>query len=106
MGTLTVERSIMVDAPRERVWQAVTDPEQIVKWVLPALPGAQMTRSKVTCFGVLGGTLWVGGIVTVGYFFGNIPWVKEHLDKIIWAMILVPGLLVMLGAWRARKARA
>lgn len=45
MGTLTVERSIMVDAPRERVWQAVTDPEQIVKWFLPALPGAQMTRS-------------------------------------------------------------
>ena len=67
---------------------------------------AQMTRSKFTFFDVLGGTLWVGGIVTVGYFFGNIPWVKEHLDKIIWAMILVPGLLVMLGAWRARKARA
>ena len=65
-----------------------------------------MTRSKFTFFDVLGGTLWVGGIVTVGYFFGNIPWVKEHLDKIIWAMILVPGLLVMLGAWRARKARA
>ena len=67
---------------------------------------AQMTRSKFTFFDVLGGTLWVGGIVTVGYFFGNIPWVKEHLDKIIWAMILVPGLLVLLGAWRARKARA
>ena len=65
---------------------------------------AQMTRSKFTFFDVLGGTLWVGGIVTVGYFFGNIPWVKEHLDKIIWAMILVPGLLVLLGAWRARKA--
>jgi membrane-associated protein len=67
---------------------------------------AQMTRSKFTFFDVLGGTLWVGGIVTVGYFFGNIPWVKEHLDKIIWAMILVPGLLVLLGAWRARKASA
>ena len=67
---------------------------------------AQMTRSKFTFFDVLGGTLWVGGIVTVGYFFGNIPFVKANLDKIIWAMILVPGLLVLLGAWRARKARA
>jgi membrane-associated protein len=67
---------------------------------------AQMTRSKFTFFDVLGGTLWVGGIVTVGYFFGNIPWVKEHLDKIIWAMILVPGLLLLFGAWRSRKSSA
>jgi membrane-associated protein len=65
---------------------------------------AQMTRRRFTFFDVLGGTLWVGGIVTVGYFFGNIPWVKEHLDKIIWAMILAPGLLVLVGAWRSRKA--
>jgi len=64
---------------------------------------AQMTRAKFTFFDVVGGALWVGGIVTVGYFFGNIPWVKLHLDKIIWAMIFVPGLLVGVGAWRARR---
>jgi len=63
---------------------------------------AQMTRRKFTFFDVTGGALWVGCIVSVGYFFGNIPWVKTHLDKIIWAMIFVPGILVMLGAWRAR----
>jgi len=63
---------------------------------------AQMTRSKFSLYDVAGGTLWVGGIVTVGYFFGNIPWVKEHLDKIIWAMILIPGVVVLLGAWKAR----
>lgn len=67
---------------------------------------AQMTRAKFTFFDVVGGALWVGGIVTVGYFFGNIPWVKLHLDKIIWAMIFVPGLLVGLGAWRARRKAA
>ncbi len=64
---------------------------------------AQMTRSRFTLFDVVGGTLWVGGIVTVGYFFGNIAWVKLHLDKIIWSMILVPGLLVLLGAWKSRR---
>ena len=64
---------------------------------------AQMTRRKFTFYDVTGGALWVGGIVTVGYFFGNIPWVKTHLDKIIWAMIFVPGLLVLLGSWRARQ---
>lgn len=65
---------------------------------------AHMTRAKFTLYDVLGGTLWVVGIVTVGYFFGNIPWVKLHLDKIIWAMIFVPGLLVLWGSWRARRA--
>jgi membrane-associated protein len=64
---------------------------------------AQMTRSKFTFFDVLGGTLWVAGIVTVGYFFGNIPFVKAHLDKIIWAMIFIPGLFVLFGAWKARR---
>ena len=64
---------------------------------------AQMTRARFVLFDVLGGTLWVVGIISVGYFFGNIPWVKLHLDKIIWAMILVPGLVILAGAWKSRK---
>jgi len=64
---------------------------------------AQMTRSKFSLYDVSGGALWVGSIVTIGYFFGNITWVKEHLDKIIWAMILIPGLVIMFGAWRGRR---
>src|SRR5450830_533034 len=67
---------------------------------------AQMTRRRFMFFDVIGGTLWVVGIITIGYFFGNIPWVKEHLDKIIWTMILLPGLLVLAGAWRSRRAGA
>jgi len=67
---------------------------------------SQMTRSKFTFYDVAGGALWVGGIVTAGYFFGNVPFVKAHLDKIIWAMILIPGVLVVFGAWRARRHAA
>jgi membrane-associated protein len=67
---------------------------------------AQMTRSKFTFYNVTGAALWVGGIVTIGYFFGNFPWVKANLDKIIWALILVPGVLVLLGAWRAKRKAA
>ena len=67
---------------------------------------ARMTRAKFTLYDVTGGALWVGGIITIGYFFGNIPFVKAHLDKIIWAMILLPGLLVLLGAWKARRKGA
>ena len=64
---------------------------------------ARMTRSKFTFYDVSGAVLWVGGIVTAGYLFGGIPWVKTHLDKIIWAMILVPGLVILFGAWKARR---
>jgi membrane-associated protein len=67
---------------------------------------AQMTRSKFTFFDVTGGALWVGSVTIAGYVFGNIPWVKANLDKIIWGAILIPGLLVMFGAWRARRKQA
>jgi membrane-associated protein len=67
---------------------------------------AQMTRSKFTFYDVTGALLWVGGVTMAGYLFGNIPWVKEHLDKIIWGAILLPGLLVMFGAWKARRKQA
>ena len=65
-----------------------------------------MTRSKFTFYDVTGGALWVGGITTAGYLFGNLPWVKENLDKIIWGAILIPGLIVLFGAWRARRKAA
>ena len=38
------------------------------------------------------------------YLFGNFTWVKENLSSIIWAMILVPWLLVLVGAVKARRA--
>ena len=64
---------------------------------------AQMTRTKFSFYDVTGGALWVGSMLTAGYLFGGIPWVKEHLDKIIWAMILIPGLVILFGAWRERR---
>jgi membrane-associated protein len=67
---------------------------------------AQMTRSRFTFFDVTGGVLWVGSVTMAGYLFGNIPWVKTHLDKIIWTVILFPGLVVIFGAWRARRQQA
>ena len=44
MEQLTVERSILIAAPRERVWQAVTDPAEIAQWLLPPALGAQLKR--------------------------------------------------------------
>jgi membrane-associated protein len=65
-----------------------------------------MTRRRFTFFDITGGTLWVVSLVGAGYLFGNIPWVKENLDKIIWAMILIPGVFAIFGALRARFAKS
>ena len=67
---------------------------------------AQMTRSKFSFYDVTGGVLWVVGVTLAGYFFGNIEWVKHNLEKIIWAMLLLPGLLAIFGAWKARRSAA
>ena len=64
---------------------------------------ADMNRRRFTLFNVVGAFIWVWGICTAGYLFGHIGWVKVHLDKIIWAMILIPGMLAIAGAWRAQR---
>ncbi len=68
--------------------------------------GAPLTRPQVVFFNVLGAAIWVFGIVTAGYFFGNLPWVKANLEKIIWGLILIPGLLAIFGAWKANRSSA
>jgi membrane-associated protein len=67
---------------------------------------AEMTRSKFTFYDVTGGALWICSLTLAGYLFGNLPWVQDNLSKIIWAMILIPGLIALFGAWRARRAAA
>ncbi|OYT99286.1 MAG: hypothetical protein CFE40_05315 [Burkholderiales bacterium PBB1] len=74
-----------------------------VRTFAPFVAGvAEMSRAKFTFYDVTGALLWVCGVTTAGYLFGNVPWVKEHLDKVIWSAILLPGLLVLWGGWKAR----
>ena len=76
-----------------------------IRTFVPFVAGvAEMTRHKFTMFNVVGGVIWVVGLTLAGYLFGNLPFVQTHLSKIIWALIFVPGLIAIIGAWRARKA--
>ena len=67
---------------------------------------AAMKRTTFTLYNVVGALIWVIGLTLAGYFFGNLPWVQQHLDKIIWALIIVPGLIALYGGWRARRDAA
>ena len=74
-----------------------------VRTFAPFVAGvADMSRAKFTLYNVVGAFIWVVGLTLAGYLFGNLPWVQDNLSKIIWAMILIPGLIVIGGALKAR----
>jgi len=75
-----------------------------VRTFAPFVAGiAAMDRRAFTLYNVVGAVLWVVGLGMTGYWFGNLEWVQRHLSKIIWALIIIPGLLAILGAWKARR---
>ena len=64
---------------------------------------AQMDRGRFTTYNATGGVIWVFSLTFAGVLFGNIDWVQDNLSKIIWALVLVPGLVAVVGAWKARQ---
>ena len=76
-----------------------------VRTFVPFVAGvAAMTPSRFVLFNVAGGLIWVCGLTGAGYLFGETGFVKAHLSQIIWAMIFVPGLFALWGAWRAQRS--
>jgi len=44
---------------------------------------SDMTHTRFQMFNVTGAVAWVGLLVTGGYFFGNMPLVRDHLTAIV-----------------------
>jgi len=75
-----------------------------VRTFAPFVAGvAEMSRGTFTFYNVVGATIWVFGVGLAGYWFGNLPWVKANLELLIWALILGPGLIALVGTWRAGR---
>ncbi|ANY18173.1 VTT domain-containing protein [Bordetella pseudohinzii] len=56
----------------------------VVRTFAPFVAGvAQMPQGRFQFFNISGALLWVVGLVTAGYFFGNIPIIKDHLNTIV-----------------------
>ena len=77
----------------------------IVRTYVPFVAGmAAMEAKTYTAYNVAGGVLWVASLLYVGYFFGNIPWIKGNLTLIIVGIIVV-SLVPVVWAWfKSRKA--
>jgi membrane-associated protein len=62
----------------------------IVRTFSPFVAGVgAMSYPRFLAFDVVGGILWVGICVFAGYFFGNLPVVKQNFTLVILAIILV-----------------
>jgi membrane-associated protein len=67
---------------------------------VPFVAGAsRMSYARFLMFNILGALFWVGGFVGLGYFFGNLPGVKEHFTWVLLGIIvlsLLPALVAYL----------
>lgn len=76
----------------------------IVRTFAPFVAGVgRMAWPRFAAFSAAGSLLWVGSLVTAGYLFGNIPWVKQNLTLMILAIIFISLLPGAIGYLRHRR---
>jgi len=64
----------------------------------------EMNAIRFTMFNVIGALAWVVSLTLAGYWFGNIPWIKQNLTLVILAIIGISLIPVIVGIISARRA--
>ncbi|MBK6402792.1 MAG: DedA family protein [Rhodocyclaceae bacterium] len=78
----------------------------LVRTFAPFVAGvARMTYPRYFVFDLLGGVIWVVSLTLAGYWFGNLPVVKNNLILVILAIIAISVLPIVVGGLRQRLAR-
>ena len=71
----------------------------IVRTFAPFVAGiGKMDYSQFLKYNVTGGTVWVVGLTLMGYFFGNIPLVKNNFETVIFLIIGISLLPILFEA--------
>ena len=82
----------------------------IVRTYAPFVAGlGSMPYARYLAFCAAGALVWVGSLSMAGYFFGNLPLVRNNLAAAIVAIVLIsvsPMALELLRAWRSRAPAA
>lgn len=77
----------------------------IIRTYVPFVAGiAQMPYRRFMSFSIIGAALWVGSLSYAGYFFGNIPFVKNNLSIFIISLVVLPALPALFEFIRSRSA--
>jgi len=75
----------------------------IVRTFAPFLAGVgNMHFLRFALFNIAGGVLWVSIFTLLGYFFGGVPFVQEHFEWVIIAIVVISFLPIIVGAIRTR----
>ncbi|MFT5644429.1 MAG: membrane-associated protein [Janthinobacterium sp.] len=77
----------------------------VVRTFAPFVAGiSDMTHGRFQFYNITGAVLWVVSLVTAGYFFGNIPVVRDHLTTIVLVGVSAAVVPVAVGAlWKFSK---
>jgi len=76
----------------------------IVRTVAPFMAGiGHMRLVRFWSFNIIGGLLWVSMFLAAGYFFGNIPVVKENLTLGILVMVAISFIPSIYHALKTRR---
>ncbi|MBY0440560.1 MAG: VTT domain-containing protein [Mycobacteriaceae bacterium] len=80
----------------------------IVRTFVPVVAGVSYMRYPVFLgFDIVGGIAWGAGATLLGYFLGNVAFVKQNLELIILVILVVsllPAVLSGVRAYRIRRA--
>lgn len=63
-----------------------------------------MSYARFTIFNLIGAISWVCGLTLLGYWFGNMPWIKQNLSAVIVAIIVISLVPVAVGYVRHKSA--
>ncbi|HEY7158297.1 MAG TPA: DedA family protein [Gemmataceae bacterium] len=78
----------------------------IVRTFAPFVAGiGAMRYPRFFLYNCVGGAAWVAICLWSGYFFGRVPWVNEHFEFVVLAIVFVsvlPMAVEFLLAWRQR----
>jgi len=75
----------------------------IIRTFSPFVAGiARMTYIKFFSFDIVGGVVWVGSFLFAGYYFGNIPAVRQNFALVIFAIILISMMPPVIAYLRNR----
>jgi membrane-associated protein len=77
----------------------------IIRTYAPFVAGiGAMSYRHFLLFNVTGAILWVVSLTYAGYFFGNLPLVKDNLTLVIVCIIVLSIMPGIIEFWRARRA--
>jgi membrane-associated protein len=76
----------------------------IIRTFAPFVAGiGRMSYGYFITYNFVGGIVWVLLFTLAGFFFGNIPFVKENFEFVIIAIILISVLPIGIEWWKARR---